>query len=386
MQEELPTLKEETPKPACTNCDKKMPRKGEFCPHCGQKRFDGRVSMADLIGRFLRNLIHLDSKFVKMVWHLFIPGKVTEEYFKGRIKRYPHPVQFFFVVMFFFLLCMNHLYTKQNKGVLKFSVNSQDTTAVATREDTLANILNEKGIEWAFSRYATGLELADKYQALPDSLHSDTAQKAIKRISEEYLSILSGSLSRVPDAADIKVDSMPFSMGTYQIKVATQDVVQLTADELLAKYQITRWQDRLLIKQGLKTLRDTKGLMRSYIGSLTWTILALTGFLAGILWLLWRRRRSYYVEHFIFLLHYVSAALLAATLLLALHSWVFAVPGGWYGIFFIWAGIALFLAMRRFYGGSMIGVLVRQIVFSMAGLLGFIVFFFGGMILVLAFY
>ena len=34
---------EEQPKPVCSNCGEKMTRKGHFCPHCGQKKFDGRI-------------------------------------------------------------------------------------------------------------------------------------------------------------------------------------------------------------------------------------------------------------------------------------------------------------------------------------------------------
>ena len=46
-------LPAEEPRELCANCGKKMAKKGKFCPHCGQKRFEGRVPLKELTSKFL---------------------------------------------------------------------------------------------------------------------------------------------------------------------------------------------------------------------------------------------------------------------------------------------------------------------------------------------
>ena len=54
--------------------------------------------MHDLIHEFVHTLFHLDGKFFTTLKHIFIPAKLTLEFFKGHHKRYAHPVQLFLVV------------------------------------------------------------------------------------------------------------------------------------------------------------------------------------------------------------------------------------------------------------------------------------------------
>lgn len=62
-----------------------------------------------------------------MMWRLLIPARVSLDYFAGKIKQYPHPFQFFFVVMFFFLLAYTKLNTTDNEGInFSFSADNSD--------------------------------------------------------------------------------------------------------------------------------------------------------------------------------------------------------------------------------------------------------------------
>lgn len=372
----------EEPKPICPNCEKKMPRKGKFCPNCGQRAFDGRVSMSELVWRFARNIIHLDGKFIHTFWEMLKPGKVSVDYFQGKMRRYVHPVQFFFIVMFFFILCLSKCQDSPKDGSLKINVRSN-----AVMSDTMAQKFTGESLMDAIRFYGTGVEIKEKYQALPDSLKNEPARRTVEAIASEYTSILGTSLLQI-DSTDFNktVDSLPIMIGTHQIMISIADIARTPPDEIIEKYNITVWYDKLLVKQSLKTMRDTKGLMRSYLSSLTWTILALTGFLASVLFVMFRKRRSYYVEHFIFLMHYLSAVLFLATLVLAFHIWILPLSPALSGLIFLWAGIAMFLGMRRFYGTSVAQTLAYQLIFSILGFVGFVLFFMMGMLVVLAFF
>jgi hypothetical protein len=84
--------------PYCLNCHYPLAEFDTYCPNCGQKSTDGKVSVHDLWHEFLHTTLHLDGKFFTTLKHIFIPGKLTEVFFKGQQKRYAHPVQLFLVL------------------------------------------------------------------------------------------------------------------------------------------------------------------------------------------------------------------------------------------------------------------------------------------------
>jgi ribosomal protein L40E len=164
-------------KPLCLNCGEKMPRKATFCPHCGQRNNKGMVSMKELLRRFWSNFSHLDSKFVKMCWQLLIPGKVTAEYFAGRQKRYPHPVQFFFVVMFFFLLLFSKSIGNSNKGGVHLSSKSGGFNINGTTNDPDPE-LGKLDLFESLQRYVQSRKFRSAYDSLPVNWKTNTTRLA----------------------------------------------------------------------------------------------------------------------------------------------------------------------------------------------------------------
>jgi Protein of unknown function (DUF3667) len=84
--------------PYCLNCHYPTAELDNFCPNCGQKPSNGKITMHDLLHEFLHNLTHFDGKIVSSLRHALIPGKLTLEFFKGHHKRYAHPIQLFLVL------------------------------------------------------------------------------------------------------------------------------------------------------------------------------------------------------------------------------------------------------------------------------------------------
>jgi hypothetical protein len=109
-------------------------------------------------------------------------------------------------------------------------------------------------------------------------------------------------------------------------------------------------------------------LVNAILGSLTWTTLAFTIIMAFVLWLVLRKRRAYYMEHFIFLLHYMSAVLLVTTVFFALDFWLIEIPE--IGLLFlVLAALSfLFIAMKRFYQLTNLETTWRWMLFGLMGL------------------
>lgn len=76
----------------CKNCG--TPLQGPYCHNCGQKTTDLNQSFGSFIVEYLANAFQLDTRllptFKEMIIH---PGKLTQEFFKGRINSYVHPLK-----------------------------------------------------------------------------------------------------------------------------------------------------------------------------------------------------------------------------------------------------------------------------------------------------
>ncbi len=346
-----------------------MTRKGHFCPHCGQKAFDGRIRMKELFSKFFHNITHLDGQFIRMVWNLLIPGKVTTDYFKGKIKQYPHPVQFFFVVMFFFLLMVHKMAENQGKG---FRITINNSTSSAPKKVVSDDLLD---------KYATGLELLSDYKQLPDSLKSPQAERAVQSLAtglSDGLDTLIGMGFRDTTV----MDTMPVTFGGHEIKLSVVDIAKMPYEDILTTYSVDSWKDKILVTQFVKSIRDSKMLANSIISSLTWTILVMSAFMAWILYLLFRKRRSYYVEHFVFMLHFFSGVFLLLTLAFAVHLFAFPLRALAWTILVMAIEAGFFMSIRRFYTASVGKVILTWFLFNFIGLIAFALIFAMGMMVV----
>ena len=133
----------------------------------------------------------------------------------------------------------------------------------------------------------------------------------------------------------------------------------------------------------MKAYKDPRALIHAYIGSLTWSILALIALMSTILALLYSRHRRYYVEHFVFLLHYHTGLML--TLLLAIIGIQFSVFEvsilAWLAL---WASISMYFALRRYYQQGIGKTIAKWFIFGFLYYLSFVVLFVLGIILVFA--
>ncbi len=378
--------------PLCDNCSQPLPASDViFCPHCGQKNSDGKVSMRDFLRRFFQHFTHLDNKFVRTVHDLFVPGKMTEVYFRGKRKRYPHPVQLFFIVMFFFLLAANH-YVGQS-GAIQFSMSDKNVPAEKRSGGTFFPLLQ---------KHAQSMRLRQLVDSLPSHLRDAHAREAIdslllyshdtplRDLQEVLLRSDSTTLIRKDDRWRDSVlpdelwrnwtalDSISINLGFRNYELSISDVVTFSEQELLDKYHVEGYANRLLMKQGIKTLHTPTELMKFYAGSFSWTILMLVAVMAVFMRLLYRRQRRYYVEHFVFLLHWHSAVLLLFAVLLALRRFADIKPV--YPWVMVWIGISLFWALHRYYRTRFWPTAWRWMLFGLVYGIAFCLFFVIGLL------
>lgn len=373
-------------RPRCKNCGEKLSKRGKFCPSCGQRDFDGRVRMRDLLSKFFSNITHLDNKFVKMSWQLLIPARVTIEYFQGKIKRYPHPVQFFFIVMFFFLL----MFRKQFDGVAmnlfggSINIGSEATFSSGNPPVTVS----KSNLFEALQRCMVAREYRSAFDSLPpewQTVQTRLALDSMHRIAsqpwETSTTLLLNALNDDGSGAPTNLDSVSLNFGTVQVRISTRDFVGLEPDSIIRKYGFNHWLQKIIVKQGIKTIKDQKGLINRYIGSFGWSVLVLIALMSLILWLLYYRQGRLYVEHFIFLMHQQSGAFLFLTLALVIGEYIHPLEWAWL-LVLGWLAISPLLAMRRFYGQSWPWTLFKWLIYLLTYMLGLTSLFITSMLVV----
>jgi len=87
----------------CPNCGET--EVGKYCPNCGQSNKDFNKPVKEIMGDLLDS-INLDIRIINTLFPFFFkPGFLSQEYFKGKRKRYVPPMRMymFFSLVFFFL-------------------------------------------------------------------------------------------------------------------------------------------------------------------------------------------------------------------------------------------------------------------------------------------
>ncbi|MDX1909913.1 MAG: DUF3667 domain-containing protein [Saprospiraceae bacterium] len=385
-QDEITAVK--PPKARCKNCNGKLSRAGSFCPHCGQRDFDGRIKMRDLLAKFFANLTHLDNKFVKMCWHLLVPARVTRNYFQGKIKRYPHPVQFFFIVMFFFLLFLNKRF--DNAG---FNMTSGEMTigGSATYEVKKGvRKVAETGFFEALQHVVNARELRSAYDSLPQEWQTPQTRLAIDSVvrnvegpweaaTQLFLNLSNeASEGQIPPST---LDTVSLNFVNTSARIASADLVHLSADSIISKYGFQSWNEKVTVRQGLKSIKSPQSLIHRYVGSFGWTILVLIALMSGLLFLLYWRSGRYYTEHFIFMMHQQSGAFLVLVFAMMINDWVHPIDWGWL-LALGWMPVSMLWAMKLYYQEHWGWTIAKWLFATLVYLAGFTALFIATLLLV----
>lgn len=364
---------------SCPNCHHPIGKPVDrFCSHCGQKNTDGKASMHDIWHEFIHNTLHLDGKFFRLVGHLLIPGKLTVEYFRGRRKRYPHPTRFFLVLMVFLLFGLSKMLTGIKHDLEK--------TAESQRQMNTRYLIVQE-MDSLFSGLPKTMQTAGN-QLLLDTISAKILENGKAEIIEQIFSLDSSFVERTVSTTDDSTGKVtplniknPDSIRAFarreakkdltkqgldssefwSVKFSNADLAHFSPDELVEKYRVDGWLKKLMISRLIKAENDPAGALKAVLGNTTWMILALILSMAGVLKLLHFRQKRLYVEHFVLLMHFTSGMALLFGIGFFLRAWLHQ---KWPPQLVLgWSYIALFLAMRRYYGQSLIKTLLKYLSF-----------------------
>ena len=109
----------------CLNCGAEVT--GKFCSNCGQENIETKEKFLPMVGHFISDYLHFDSKFFRSLFSLFTrPGFLTKQYWDGKRVSYIHPLRLFFFVTIIFVVCASVFYKKYGGELRKeFRMNQE---------------------------------------------------------------------------------------------------------------------------------------------------------------------------------------------------------------------------------------------------------------------
>ena len=325
----------------CLNCHQQLPVNATFCPNCGQKNTDGLISLKEFLQNFLDNVFNLDSRIVQTIKWLFIPAKLTKEYFKGKHKTYYHPIRLYLVLSLTFFATLN------------FIANIDDVVNINLGEEgKLEESVAKEGHKIAFLK------------------EIDTRSEEIVLFKDSTAKAALDSLKKIMSKTLEEKDSFNITLAGGVKNFDYADVVTLNGKELVKKYKIEGFWNQIFTKQVIHFVHDQASFARQLINNFPLMLLAMMPFLALFMKLLYIRRNRFYVEHLVLNFHHHAFAFLLLTLL-------FLIPETYreYFILPVIAAIFIFLyfTMKRYYGQGHGKTLLKYVAFNFFYLFSFLV-------------
>lgn len=303
----------------CLNCEQPLAEGAKYCYGCGQKVTDGRVTMKELFREFLDSVFNIDTKFFRTLGNLFIPGKLTVEYFSGKHKSFLQPIRLFLIVTILLIASISYLLRDNhiNPGSIQY--------------------------KWQEQQHIHEMLLA------ADTIREQTAEKfempiAKQAIDSFYQNIL------VYDKNYTDTIKMPFTFAGKQMSFARTDYNQLSDNELIEKYFPNQSLFvRLMRKQEIRLLKSNENIITFLLDKITWLVFIMLPMFALILKLLYFRRDFYYVEHLIFSVHVHTFLFIWAILIVWVDDFL---PEAIEATSTLLLPVYIVIAMRRFYQQS----------------------------------
>ena len=149
----------------CLNCGALVDRK--FCPECGQPNIETRDNFFHMVGHFISDYLHYDSKFLQSFKSLIIkPGFLTKQYLEGKRVRYIHPLRLFFFITIFMVIMATFYYKKYEHVIKDEQITITDDNRTEKKMSTInLNELDpkERALAIEFSRAFDNISYNLKY-------------------------------------------------------------------------------------------------------------------------------------------------------------------------------------------------------------------------------
>ncbi len=148
-----------------------------YCPECGQKNLDQRVSLSVFLQDFFSNYLSFDTTlFRTMKPFLFKPGRLTKEFNAGKRNFYIHPIRLYLIFsLFYFFIVGANVPANAVDTLMNKMISTVDNRAIMQELDSV----DRKEVEEALRKNGIiGLESFDLENSV--SAAADSSRRLVK--------------------------------------------------------------------------------------------------------------------------------------------------------------------------------------------------------------
>lgn len=352
----------------CHNCDSALEESYNFCPVCGQSNTDNNITFWVLIKEFIDNYLGIDSKMAhSFLPFLLRPGSLTNRFQEGKIKHFIHPIRLYLVMSIFYFFTISYLLS----GVNFTSLEQNAKSSISAELDDLVK-----------SDRLSQLADSVKVNFVPDSLRdefsdTETFQALFDSISGKYGSDFGSNLNI--DLTDVKLpgeEKEPYYERMHRLARDVRISDQAFIDSLGGNNGSNNFNffgdssTAHLKSQVRKVFKNDEGFKGFMLGNLPLMMFILIPLFAGVLKLIYVRRKHLYIKHVVHALHVHSFAYLMYALCLLVifkvvtegnfPNWdIEAIRGVLSGIFFIGVSTYVYASFLKVYGQGWFKTLIK---------------------------
>ncbi|HEX2209533.1 MAG TPA: DUF3667 domain-containing protein [Longimicrobium sp.] len=287
-----------TPDRPCLNCGD--PTIGWYCPTCGQRKADVRISLRRMLMEALDDQLSLNSTLPRTLGALFFrPGHLTREYVQGRIVRYIPPFRLYLVSSLIFFLLLPFV---------------ADPGQISMGEETQARADSIRA-----ARMADSVLLAHARATGEDTVTLARSVRSAPRPGQ-------GSIQFGPDPDNVPGFMKPVAR---RMKATEARLNSMPRNEAL------------------------RTLLEAFEENAPVGVFVMMPLFALILKMLYVRKKRFYVEHFVYSLH-VHAFVFSVGTVLMLAQWE------WLRVaVLMWLLLYVYLSLKKVYGQGIIATFFK---------------------------
>ena len=273
----------------CLNCKNGLGPEISFCPLCGQKAHQSKLTAWSLIKDFFGSLFNLDNGLYRSLAGLPIPGLLSKQFISGKRKSYLNPVRLFLITLIVHLSVLTNLvpFDNLNASLVRYHEDIGETKALRKFEE----------LKYDSTHLILGCDV-DTIQALVfDNYYQEDSTDFIVYDPEVYMN--GGPKSKY--------------------RVAFADIFDMPTEEFLTTYKLNTWWEQLAARQIITAVRDPSGAIRFGVGNLVWSVLSTIIIVGLLMKLLYLRRKRFFVEHLVVLFNIHSFSFLLVSLVFLIN-------------------------------------------------------------------
>ena len=329
----------------CLNCSTEL--NGRFCHICGQENLEPKESLWSLISHFFYDITHFDGKFFSTLKYLVRkPGFLSREFINGRRASYLNPIKMYvFTSALFFII----FYAMFDVSKMNIGLNDKRVTADSAR------VKLERAKSVALQSAEThddSLRILDGFRFIENSSLAPVVKSDSGNSEGPVMKLFGMSLPN----SQSKYDSIQRNLPASQRHNWLQRTVNSRTIEINRRYA----------GRGNEFIKDVIDKFLHTFPYLLFVSLPLYALFLKLLYI--RRKKFYFVDHGIFLVHlYIFTFIILLFLfgLKKLHDMT-----DWSIFIFIPIGLLLYgiyytiIAMKNFYAQGRGKTILKFILFN----------------------